>query len=74
MTEMPDVVGFELEAGLAELEKNDLTYRLVENSWRDQPGKDALLKRIVRQRWLDSGEVEITYSVDTYQLGNAFFK
>ena len=61
-----DLIGLELNEGLRYLKKSGLSYRLVEN---DFPGKDyppGLLKRIVRQRVLPSGEIEITYSVDTY--------
>lgn len=61
-----DLIGLELNEGLQYLKRNGLTYQLVENIF---PGKEYppyLLKRIVRQRLLPSGEIEITYSVDTY--------
>lgn len=61
-----DLIGLELNEGLRYLKSNGLNYQLIENNF---PGKDYpshLLKRIVRQRVLPSGEIEITYSVDTY--------
>ena len=70
MAGVPDLIGLELNEGLDYLKENGLTYKLLTN---DFPGKTypiGLLKRIVRIRMLDSKMIEVTYSVDTYRLGN----
>ena len=69
MSKMPDLIGMELEKGLGILSNNDLSYRLKEYNAPRKSYPDNLLKRIVRQRKLDSGEIEIVFCVDTYQLG-----
>lgn len=70
MEGIPDLIGFELNEGLICLKENNLPYKLITN---DFPGKiypTDSLKRIVRMRLMDSNVIEITYSVDTYRLGN----
>ncbi len=79
MSRMPDVIGMELNEGLEVLKEAGLAYRLVELKIHK---KEDLIetsvscpKRIVRQLCLDSssgevGQIEILYSIDTYQLGN----
>ena len=61
-----DLIGLELNEGLEYLQRNDLIYQLVENAFPGKEYPSHLLKRIVRQRVLPRGVIEITYSVDTY--------
>ena len=68
MSRMPDLIGYELEKGLKNLENSGLQYRLVENSVPQKTYDEELPKRIVRQKLLPSGEVEVLYSFDTYQV------
>ena len=65
-----DLIGLELNQGLEFLKRNGLTYRLVESAFPGKKYPSHLLKRIVRQRVLPKGVIEITYSVDTYWLGS----
>lgn len=68
MSRLPDLLGYELEEGLQCLEDAGFTVRLRET--RPPKGEFALdlPKRIIRERFLPSGEVEIVYSMDTYQM------
>lgn len=67
--EIPDLIGFELKEGLEYLKKKGLIYQLVEYKVPDQSYPSNSVRRIIRQRRLDTGEIEIVYCVDTYQLG-----
>lgn len=69
MSNMPDLIGYKLEEGLQQLEDKGLAYRLVENCLPGKSSPSGAVKRIVRQRWIGQDEIEIVYSVDTYQLG-----
>ncbi|AZR72375.1 hypothetical protein BBF96_02575 [Anoxybacter fermentans] len=69
MHEIPDLIGFELKEGLEYLKKKGLIYQLVEYKVPDQSYPSNSVRRIIRQRRLDTGEIEIVYCVDTYQLG-----
>ncbi len=69
MIGIPDLIGLELQEGLDCLKKNGLAFQLIENYF---PGKEyppELKNRIVRVRQIETGELELTYSVDTYSTG-----
>lgn len=68
MSRMPDLIGYELEKGLDYLRESGLAYKLVETTNPRGEVPAGLPKRIIRSRRLPSGEIEIVYSVDTYQL------
>ncbi|MCK4257518.1 MAG: hypothetical protein KAX49_00975 [Halanaerobiales bacterium] len=74
MTKIPDLIGMSLEEGLDCLRFAGLAYRLLELKVHNQENLHDGQKRIVRQRLLDASptdvvQVEIVYSIDTYQLG-----
>lgn len=68
MSRMPDLIGYELEAGLQILRELGFSYSVMENSVAGKLYPADLMKRIVRQRVFSTGEVEIVYSFDTYQV------
>lgn len=68
MSRLPDLLGHELEEGVRCLKDAGFPVRLVENRPPKGEFPPELPKRIVRQKLLPTGDVEIVYSVDTYQL------
>lgn len=68
MSRMPDLIGYELETGIQILQDLGLKYSVMENSVSGKIYPTELMKRIVRQRVLSTGEVELLYSFDTYQV------
>lgn len=68
MSRLPDLLGYELDEGVQCLQDAGYSIRFRENRPPKGTFPSDLPKRIVRQRLLSSGEVEIVYSVDTYQL------
>lgn len=68
MSEIYNLIGYELEEGLQYLKELGKTYRAVETRGPKASYPDDAPKRIIRLRPTGPGEVEVLYSVDTYQL------